>query len=173
MFESLYSDRILFHQVIAFIMLIGAVLFESSLGHVSAFYGAAPRLGICLVFILAIKFPHAVTLFTIITAGLVFDLLQGNPLGYTSSIYLIVLLAGEWRLFYLKEADASTIWFEFVVLIFGVMIYNMVIFGFYEGQLPPITVIIFQVGLTVLVFPILNWIVDVYRNIGFYFESRR
>jgi rod shape-determining protein MreD len=173
MFRFIYSDRLLLHQVIAFMALIGVVLVESSLGHVSAFYGVAPKLGVCLLFILAIKFPHAVTLFNIITAGLVFDLLQGNPLGYTSSVYLLVLLAGEWRLLDLQEADASTIWFEFVALIFGVMIYSMFIFALYEGQLPPITVIIFQIVLTVLVFPVLNWIVDVYRNIGFYFESRR
>jgi rod shape-determining protein MreD len=154
-------------------MMIGTVLVESSLGHISAFYGVAPRLGICLLFILTVKFHHAVTLFTIITAGLIYDLLQGNPLGYTSSVYLLVFLAAEWRLLDLKEADASTIWYEFVILIFGIMIYNMVIFGLYEGQFPPVTVIMFQIGLTVLVFPVLNWVVDVYQNIGFYFESRR
>jgi rod shape-determining protein MreD len=169
----LQADQILLHQVIAFILLSFIAFVESSLGHISLLFGVAPKLTICLLFIFAIKFPHAVTLFTAVATGLVLDLAQGNPLGYTSSIFLIVFLVAEFRLNILKDAETSAIWLDFVLLFFGIVIYNMIIFGIYERQFPPFTETTLQFGLTILIFPILNWMVELYQNIGLFFEDRR
>lgn len=165
------SDQILFQQVIGFVILVFAVFVESALGHISALFGSAPKLVFCLLFILSLRFPHTMTLFSVFTAGLVFDLIEGNPLGLTSSIYLIIMTASEWRRQFLLDADAGTVWSEFVLLIFGIMVYGMVIFGLYEGHLPPFSEMLFQIGLTVLIFPVLNWLIDLYRNIGLYFRK--
>ena len=167
------SDQILFHQVMGFIAIVFAVFVESAMGHVAAFFGAAPKLVICFLFILTIKFYHALTIFSVVIAGLIFDLTQGSPLGYTSGIYLIVFMVAEWRQGVLSDAEAGTIWSEFVLMIFGVMIYSIIFFSLYEGRLPPFAEIMFQIGLTILIFPIMNWGVDLYRNIGLYFGSRR
>ena len=167
------SDQILFQQVMGFITLTFAVFVETALGHVSSLFGSAPKLAICLLFILTIKFPYTVTLISVFSAGLIFDLIEGNPLGFTSSLYLIVYFIGEWRQIVLSDSDAGTIWSEFVLIMFGLMIYAMVIFGLYEGHLPPFSEMLFQVGLTILIFPILNWVIDLYRNIGLYFGGGR
>lgn len=163
------SDQILFHQVMGFIAITFAVFIESAMGHIAALFGATPKLVICLLFIMVIKFHHTMTIFTVFTAGLIFDLTQGSPLGFTSSIYLIVFMVAEWRQLVLIDADAGAIWSEFVLLIAGVMVYSLMVFGLYEGRLPPFAEIMFQIGLTVLIFPVLNWAVDLYRNIGLYF----
>ncbi len=167
------SDQILFQQVMCFIALIFVVLVESALGHIAAFFGAAPKLTLCLIFIVAVKYPNAVTSFSVFVAGLVFDLTQGNPMGYTSSIFLITFIVAEWRHVVLGDADAGSVWSEFVLLVFGIMIYNMLFFALYEGRLPPFAEITFQIGLTVLIFPVLNWMFDLYRNIGLYFGGGR
>jgi len=60
---------------------------------------------------------------------------------------------------------------DHLLLIFGIMVYGMVIFGLYEGHLPPFSEMLFQIGLTVLIFPVLNWLIDLYRNIGLYFRK--
>ena len=167
------ADQILFQQVICFIALIFIVFVESALGHIASFFGAAPKLTICLIFILTIKFRYAVTLISAVVAGLVFDLTQGNPLGYTSSIFLAVYSVAGWRHVALVDADAGKIWSEFVLVIFGVMIYSLLVFGLYEGRIPPFAEVTFQIGLTVLIFPVINWIFDLYRNIGLYFGGSR
>ena len=167
------SDQILFQQVVGFVALVFIVFVESALGHVSAFFGAAPKLTLCFLFILSIKFPYTVTTLSAFVAGMVFDLTEGNPLGYTSSIYLMVYFAAEWRHQFLIDAEAGAVWSEFVLLMFGIMIYAMIVFGLYEGHLPPFAEILFQVGMTVMIFPVLNWMVDLYRNIGMYFGGDR
>ena len=166
------SDQILFHQVMGFITIIFTVFIESAMGHIPALFGAAPKLTICMLFILTIKYEHAITLFTAFTAGIVFDLSQASPLGYSSSIFLIVYMVAEWRQIVLNDADAGAIWSEFVLLIFGVMLYTLIVFSLYEGRLPPFAEIMFQIGITVLIFPVLNWIIDLYKNIGLYFGDR-
>ena len=164
-----HSDQILFQRVMGLMALIFVVFVESALGHIPAFFGAAPKLTICFLFILTIKFPFSMTLLMPFVAGLIFDLIQGSPLGYSSSVYLLVYMVAEWRRPVLIDSDVGVLWFEFVLMILGLMFYTVGFFAIYEGRLPPLAEIVFQAGLSVLIFPLVRRVVHLERRVNFGF----
>lgn len=166
MLRSLQADQLLLQQVISFTGLMFIVFVESALGQIPTFYGAAPKLVFGLLFVIGIRFPKAVPLLPVMVLGLIYDLVQGNPFGYSSSLYLIILIFTQLRGVVLVEADATTLWSEFVLLVFGLMLYMMIVFGFYTGTWPPVSEMIFQTGFTILLFPIMNWGFDFYKNVS-------
>lgn len=166
-------DQILFQQVISFSGLLFIAFVESALGLIPAFYGAAPKLVFGFLFVIGVRFPSAVPLFPIMIIGGIYDLLQANPLGYSSSLYLIILIYTQIRRNLLLEADATSIWSEFVLMVAGMMIYMMIIFVFYTGAWPPLSDMLFQAGLTILIFPIINWLFVLAKNLTTYFGLSR
>ncbi|MGU9961925.1 MAG: hypothetical protein ACNYPF_02760 [Candidatus Puniceispirillales bacterium WSBS_2018_MAG_OTU23] len=173
MFPAIQADQVLFRQVLSFIGLMFLALVESALGQVPTFYGAAPKLVFCMLFVISVRFPRAAPLLPVMLVGLVFDVIQASPFGYTSSQYLIILTYSQIRQIVLAEADATSLWVEFTLVVFIIIIYMMIIFSLYTGALPPFSEMVFQIGLTVLLFPIVNWVFDIYKNISFYFGARK
>lgn len=173
MFRSMQADQILFQQVLSFTGLLFLALVEAGLGQAAVFYGSAPKLVFCVLFVLGIRFPKAVPILPMMVVGLVFDLSQNNPMGLTSSQYLIVLIFCQVRHMALVEAQANSVWSEFVVMMFMMMAYVMVVFTLYTGVWPPFSEMIFQIGLTILIFPTINWVFDLYKNISFYLGNNK
>ena len=168
MLFDLKADQILFQQVFAFVMLLLAAFVESGLGLVPSFYGSAPKISFCLLFLTALYRPLAVPLYPVMLVGLIYDTVQGSPFGYTSSLYLIILGVVEWRRQFLIIADPSVIWSEFVIMLSGLMVYIFLVFFIFHGAWPPFAEILFQIGFTALLFPIFNWMIAFGRQVGIY-----
>ncbi|MCE2517294.1 MAG: rod shape-determining protein MreD, partial [Alphaproteobacteria bacterium] len=122
MLRSIQADQLLLQQVFSFVGLMFIIFVDSALGQLPTFYGSAPKLVFGVLFIIGIRFPKAVPLLPVMVLGLIYDLVQGNPFGYSSSIYLIILIFTQLRGVVLVEADATTQWSEFVLLVFGLML---------------------------------------------------
>jgi rod shape-determining protein MreD len=167
------TGQLLLQQVLFFVGLLFIAFVESALGQIPSFHGASPKLMFCLLFVINIYCPKVIGLLPMMVVGLIFDLTQGNPLGYSSSLYLIILTYTQLRHSFLIEAEAINVWAEFVVMIFGIMICMMVIFGLYTSAWPPFSEMIFQIGLTILLLPVVRWIFDLYRNLSLYLEGRQ
>ena len=162
------ADQILFQQVLAFTLLLLSVFVESGLGLVPSFYGSAPKISFCLLFLIALYRPAAVPLYPVMLVGVIFDTVQGSPFGYTSSLYLIILGVVAWRRPFLIIADPSAVWSEFIIMLTGMMAYIFLVFVLFHGTWPPVAEILFQIGFTALLFPIFNWMMTFGRQIGLY-----
>ena len=167
------ADQVLFLRVMAFVIMTAIVFIESVLGLVPAFYGSVPKISFCMLFLIGLNKPEALPVYNIAFIGLIYDVLQANPFGYTSSIFLIVLGVVTWRRPFLITVDASVIWSEFVIMLSGLMIFMLVIFGLYHGAWPPFAEILFQIGFTALLFPIFNWGYSFTRQLGLYLGGER
>lgn len=169
---SAQLDQLLLQRVITFTGLIFVTFVESALGQIPLFYGVVPKLLFGLLFMLTLHYPNVVPIVSVMLVGLVFDLSQGNPLGYSSSLYFIVVLYTKFRRGFLVQAEAMTIWLEFMAMVVALMLYMMAIFVFYTGAWPPFSGMILQIGLTILVFPIINWAFEFFRELAFYIGGR-
>jgi cell shape-determining protein MreD len=173
MVSSTQSDQVLLQQVLSFAGLGFIAFVESALGQVPLFYGSGPKLLFCLVFAIGVRYPKLLPLITVVVLGLIFDLLQSNPFGYSSSLYLIILVYAKIRHNILIETDAMHVWAEFALLVFGLMIYMMTVFWFYTGAWPPFGSMLFQAISTIFLFPIINWMFDLGRSLRLYFRREK
>ena len=167
------ADQILFQQVLSFAVLLLCVFIEGGLGLVPSFYGSAPKITFCILFLIALYRPAAASLYPVMLVGLIFDIIQGNPFGYTSSLYLIILGVVAWRRQFLIIADPSVVWSEFIIMLSGLMVYICTVFLILQGTWPPFAEILFQIGFTALLFPIFNWIMSFTRQVGLYFGGEQ
>ena len=165
---DLRTDRILLHYVLAFVGLTVLVFLESALGLIPTFYGSVPKVSLCVVFLLALYAPHVASIYLVLAIGIIFDTIQSNPFGYTSSLYLIILLVMDWRRPTLMAADDVIIWFEFILMVMALTLYMFIVFMIYHGHWPPVSEMIFQIGFTAMLFPLFNLIAILARQFSQY-----
>jgi len=165
---DLRTDRILLHYVLAFVGLTVLVFLESALGLIPTFYGSVPKVSLCAVFLLALYAPHVASIYLVLVIGFIFDTIQSNPFGYTSSLYLIILAVMHWRRPVLMAADDVIIWFEFILTVMALTLYMFIVFVIYHGKWPPVPEMIFQIGFTAMLFPVFNWMALLTRQFSQY-----
>lgn len=167
-----YSDQLLFQRVIVSLILLGGMFVEVSLGYIATFYGSAPKVVFILLFILGIYYRQAVLGTVVFLLGIIYDALQGNPLGYSTLQYFVVFIAADWRSVILSSLGLSRLWIEFLAIMLGFALFNFLFFTIYYGSLPPFSAILFQMGMTLLLFFFALVAVDLYRFILFAFRKQ-
>jgi len=171
--ESDTGDQILLAQVAGSAGMLLLAFAESALGQIPLFFGNAPRILLIMVFILNFLRPGLLPLGVTVLVGMVYDLVQGNPLGYTSSVMIVVQAWVEWRRTRLANADAGIIWSEFCLIMMVVQIFGLVVVMFYTGHLPAIRPVVFQFAASVFLFPVLYWLSVLLGNISVVFQRLR
>ena len=86
--------------------------------------------------------------------GLTSDILFSDLLGGRATAYIVVLFAMNWRRQKLLQGEFRDIWGEFAVTVFGVVLFQLVIFCALNLAIPSLTPVIFQIGVTMILFPI-------------------
>ena len=152
-----HADRDLFFQVLGTIAMCVLAFVEMAFGQFPVFYGSAPLIMVIGVVILVHYLPVALPLAAVVLAGLVFDLLQGVPPGFTPSLLLLAMIISLSRAPVLAHADAGTVWYEFAFVLAGLQLYSFGLNIFWSGAVPAIRPYVFQYAVTVLIFPILFW----------------
>ena len=150
-----HADRDLLFQVLGTISMCVLAFVEMAFGQFPVFYGSAPLIMVIGVVILVHYLPDALPLVAVVLAGLVFDLLQGVPPGFTSSLLLLAMIVSLSRAPVLAHADAGTVWYEFAFVLAG--LYSFGLNTFWSGAVPAIRPYVFQYAVTVLIFPMLFW----------------
>jgi rod shape-determining protein MreD len=109
-----------------------------------------------LIFLYWIALHHEkyVLLVTGFLIGLTSDILFSDLLGGRATAYIVVLFAMNWRRQKLLQGDFRDIWVEFAVTVFGVVLFQMAIFSALNLAIPALTPVIFQIGVTMILFPI-------------------
>ncbi len=154
-----------FQQVMASTGFLLVVFIESVLGQIPSLYGNAPRISFCILFLLVCRNPSLISVYLLVVFGLIYDVLQGSPMGYTSSLYLIIYFATGWRRQIINSSDGTVRLIEFISLCFVLFIYEMLIFTLYQGAWPPFAAIAFQGGFTVLFFLFITMMLVLLRSI--------
>ena len=152
-----HADQDLLFQVLGTVSLLLLAFVETALGLFPFLYGSAPYLIMMVMVCLALHLPVAVPAIAVVLAGLLFDLLQGAPVGFTSSQLLLAIMIVMARRPLLIHADAGTVWYEFALMLGVLQIYGYAVISIWSGSLPSVGVFVFQLALTVLIFPVINW----------------
>jgi cell shape-determining protein MreD len=101
--------------------------------------------------------PTASPVTATVLAGIILDLHQGAPLGYSASVLLLTLIIVILRRPVWTHFDAAKIWYEFALIMLMVQIYCFAVITLWSGHTPSIGSFVFQYGITVLLFPVMNW----------------
>jgi rod shape-determining protein MreD len=127
---------------------------EGGLALWPVFYGATPMLSLIFLYWIALHHEKYVLLVTGFLIGLTSDILFSDLLGGRATAYIVVLFAMNWRRQKLLQGEFRDIWGEFALTVFGVVLFQLVIFSALNLSIPSLTPVIFQIGVTMILFPI-------------------
>lgn len=138
------------------LIVIGMILaiFEGSLAQWSALYGSTPMLSLIFLYWLSLHHEKYVLLITGFLIGLTSDLLFSDLVGGRATTYIAVTYVMDWRRQRLLQNDFRDIWFDFSVVAAAVTAFQLFIFSALNLAIPSLTPVMFQVGLTMILFPI-------------------
>lgn len=149
------NDSKLLGQVMAFIGLLFLVFAENGLGVFPVLFGTVPKLLFIAVFLILFFHPFAVPLLSLFIVGLVYDLTQANPLGYTAA--LLVCTHG-WVLIRRRVlVKGGSLWAEFTAMMAVIMVLSVLGVMLMSGAMPALQPWLFQYGLTVALLPLAHW----------------
>ena len=137
------------------------VLFEIALAKWSLFYAATPMLSLCYIFTIVLLRPQFMSVVTIVLLALLFELMGGDMLGVRTTAFYIATIVVQKQLGSTEHDDFISHWANFSLICFGVVLFRLIIFIFLYFSLPNLSMLAFQIGVTVLVFPIFFVIVSV------------
>jgi len=141
-------------QFLAVIFGMVLAMVEGGLALWPVFYGATPMLSLIFLYWIALHHEKYVLLVTGFLIGLTSDILFSDLLGGRATAYIVVLFAMNWRRQKLLQGEFRDIWGEFAVTVFGVVLFQLVIFCALNLAIPSLTPLIFQIGVTMILFPI-------------------
>jgi rod shape-determining protein MreD len=138
------------------VVIVGMVLAmaEGGLALWPVFYGATPMLSLIFLYWIALHHEKYVLLVTGFLIGLTSDILFSDLLGGRATAYIVVLFAMNWRRQKLLQGDFRDIWVEFAFVVFGVVLFQLVVFSALNLAIPALTPVLFQIGVTMILFPI-------------------
>ena len=138
------------------VVIVGMVLamVEGGLALWPVFYGATPMLSLIFLYWIALHHEKYVLLLTGFLIGLTSDILFSDLLGGRSTAYIVMLFTMNWRRQKLLQGDFRDIWVEFAATVFGVVLFQLVVFSTLNLAIPALTPVIFQIGVTMILFPI-------------------
>lgn len=166
-------DARLLSQVLAFLLLLLCSLAENGLGYFPALYGSVPKLTLIVLFVLYYYHPQTLPLLPVVVVGLVHDVIQANPVGYTSGLMLVAHGWVEMRRQTMAQAESASVWYEFTKMMAAISLLMLFALVLYTGQVPAIQPLVFQLSLTVLIFPVVNWIHYIIGSIVALLEMER
>ena len=171
--ENVDDDARLLGQVLAFLVLLACSFAENGLGHFPGLFGSVPKLTLVVLFMVCLYHPTAMPLVSVVLVGLVHDLIQANPPGYSSGLMLVVHGLVAYRRPSLAQEERGAVWIEFTAMMAVVALLVFLTLLLYSGRMPALQPLIFQYGLTVLAFPVVSWIHQLFLGFASMLEQMR
>ena len=123
--------------------------FEGSLGLWSFFYGATPLLSLAFLYWMMLHFEKFVPIFLLFVIGLISDILFSDILGGRATAFVLAFYYVGFRRAKLLQGDFMQIWLDFAIMVFQLMMFSLL-----NLAVPAVTPILFQIGSTLILFPI-------------------
>ena len=150
------------------IVLFGVILalFEGSLALWPSFFGATPLLSLIFLYWVALHHEKYVALFTGFLIGLASDLLFSDLIGGRATAYIAVVFMMDLRRPKLLQGEFRDVWVEFSAVTVGVMLFQLLAFSALNLAIPALTPVVFQIGVTMILFPI-GYVILTAMNMAF------
>jgi len=129
-------------------------MFEGGLALWPAFYGATPMLSLIFLYWVALHHEKYVLLISGFIIGLTSDLLFSDLIGGRATAYIAVVFLMELRRAKLLQGDFRDVWVEFSEVTTGVVLFQLLVFSAVNFAIPSLTPVAFQIGVTMILFPI-------------------
>ena len=156
-----FNSEFFFNNFIFTLILLFACFLQISLNFLSFFVISQPYIIAIILFITLRKFNHESLGFMIILCGLLYDLITGGLIGIHSLFFLFL------KLFTLNLSISNKIlkkygeWFLFSFSYIISLLIMKVIFVILNFKYPDIYAISFNIGTTLLLFPVVLFLIDV------------
>jgi rod shape-determining protein MreD len=129
-------------------------MFEGGLALWPTFYGATPMLSLIFLYWVALHHERYVFLASGFIIGLTSDLLFSDLIGGRATAYIAVVFLMDLRRTRLLQGDFRDVWVEFSAVTIGVVLFQLLIFSAVNLAIPSLTPVAFQIGVTMILFPI-------------------
>jgi rod shape-determining protein MreD len=127
--------------------------FEGSLALWSLFYGATPLLSLVFLYWMMVQYENFVSVFLVFVIGLISDILFSDILGGRATAYVLAFYYVGFRRAKILQGDFMQTWLDFALVVTGVMLFQLLIFSLLNFAIPAVTPILFQIGSTLILFP--------------------
>ena len=132
------------------------------LGHVG---DVAPRLGVTAVIFWTAYRPDLFGYASAFLLGLVADLMTGLPLGLTALVLVMVRYGVVTRRRYFLRKAFHIVWAEYALVVMAAVVVHWLLAALYLWSYPGLLVYVFQVLLTVALFPAVYWILTRFQDL--------
>ena len=149
-----FDSNLPIHFLITIVGLV-IVVFEGSLALWPFFYGATPMLSLIFLYWLSLHFEKFTPMFAAFMIGITSDILFSDLLGGRAIAYMLVLYVLQYRRPRLLQSEFMEIWTDFAIVAVGVVLLQFIVFSLFNFAIPSMAPILFQVGTTLTLFPIL------------------
>lgn len=141
-------------QLLVMFVAITLVLLEVGLAQWPFFYGASPLLSLTFIYFMMIYHDELMPIMTVLVTGLIADLLMSDILGGRATAIMLLSYAMRVGVLRLQQSDFMDLWMEFSVSCAAIILFQFIVFGLVHFSLPSIGPLLFQLGFTLILFPI-------------------
>jgi len=143
-----------------FILLFLLINFEKALGFFSIFNSSTPSLVSIVIYLCIRKLNFIPSNTLMLILGILNDIMASVNLGVSSIFFLLIKLLTENLSSLNLDNNSQQSWFSFTIIfslsIFAVVLINIVI----NLSIPDINPLLFHIGTTLILFPIINLAID-------------
>ena len=169
--ENLYLIIFLQKNIINVSLILIFFFFQISLNFLSIFSISQPYLMVILLFLLIRNHKNCPSGITLIFLGIFYDLITGTHIGIHSLFFLLLKL---FSIFYEKKFNISKLYGEWILfsIVYVMTLFSVkFIFLLTIFKVPDFYSISFNLGCTLLIFPIIKFLYDLPRNIIKFFQD--
>jgi len=154
-----YFEKADFQSDLPFQLLTAAlglflVLLELAVAQWPIFFGSAPNLSLIFIYGMIIYRGKYMPIFTIFLMGIIGDFLLSDLLGGRATSFMLLAYVMQVRLVRLQQSDFGQLWVDFAFSCAAVSLFQLLLFSAVNFAIPSLSPILFQVGATLILFPI-------------------
>ena len=130
------------------------VLLEVGLAQWPFFYGASPLLSLIFFYFMMIYHDELMPISTVFVMGLIADLLMSDILGGRATAMMLLSYGMRVGVLRLQQSEFMDLWLGFAVSCAAVTVFQLIVFSLVHFALPSFSPLFFQLGFTLILFPI-------------------
>ena len=141
-------------QFLVMFVAVLLVLLEVGLAQWPFFYGASPLLSLIFMYFIMIYHDELMPIITVFIMGLVADLLMSDILGGRATAMMLLSYGMRMGILRLQQSEFMDLWLGFAVSCAAVTLFQLIVFSLINLAVPAVSPLLFQVGFTLILFPI-------------------
>ena len=158
--NTLYNFFLVQQSLLQTILLLSFCFVQISLNFLSFFFISQPYVMVIFLFLLIMRSDNPPSSLLLVFTGFFYDLITGTHLGIHSFFFILVK---NLIFFYEERYKISKFygeWILFSIVYSLTLIITKIIFIFVNFTLPDLNAISFNLGFTLLIFPIISFLID-------------